>query len=105
MPDIMARVQQQGRVLTMHGGCRRYTQPLENFYTQAGTPSIDGWLSTEAAQHMKYDAAANVEAHSSVEQAPYSVTLQAGEALLGILLALLTQTYRILLCCMLSTQP
>lgn len=36
-------------------GCRRYTQPLENFYTRTGTPSIDGWLLTEAMKNAEYN--------------------------------------------------
>ncbi|KAL3154538.1 hypothetical protein ABBQ32_013996 [Trebouxia sp. C0010 RCD-2024] len=35
--------------------CRRYTQPLENFYTRTGTPSIDGWLLTEAMKNAEYN--------------------------------------------------
>jgi len=30
-------------------------QPLENFYTSAGSPSITGWLNGEAAQHVNYN--------------------------------------------------
>ncbi len=45
-----------GSCCVSHPVCRRYTQPLEEFYVpNAPGPSIAAWLSTEGKSHQPYN--------------------------------------------------